>query len=151
MDDFIKAASPRGDFLKFKNPGDTHTLQITEAVEKRQQHELVRAGDKWIKGEPRTYKSGDPMFEYVISGLNYNAESEDKANAVLVVKARQVRAIGQALKAAGVNQMQVGGVLTLTFTHYGEGQGSIPPKEYEAKYVPASVSGEAWGSEEDAA
>lgn len=148
MDDFIKAASPRGEFLKFKKPGASHTIQITDPVEKRQQHDLVKVGEKWIKGEPKFYKSGDEMFEYVISGLDYNAESEDKAQAVLVVKGRQVKAIGHALKAAGVVTMEVGGVLTLTFTQFGEGQSSIPPKEYEAKYVPPTAAGGTWGADE---
>ena len=151
MSVFTKAAGPSGKFLKFPEVGTSHTIQITEKYTERQQREVVHVGGgKYQQGEPKTYKSGDPMLEYVIPGLDYNAESEEDAPSVLVVKqGRQMKAIGKALLEAGAADLEVGGVLTLTFTGYGQGANpQNPPKEYEASYAPPQPSGSPWGGED---
>lgn len=151
MSVFTKAAGPSGKFLKFPEVGTSHTIQITEKYTERQQREVVNVGGKWVQGDPKFWKSGDPMLEYVIPGLDYNAESAEDAPSVLVVKqGRQMKAVGKALLEADASDLEVGGILTLTFARYGQGANAAnPPKEFEASYTPPQATGSVWSGDED--
>lgn len=145
---FKSAIAPRGKWLKFNQEvGQSHTIQITAPVTERQATEYVPGGGR---GEPKVTKDGRPVMEQLIEGLDYNAESEDEAQAILLIsKYAQRAAIGRALEAAKADNLEVGGVLTLTWTGYGQGKpGLNPPKSFEAEYTAPEPSGEEWGDDE---
>lgn len=143
---FAKAVAPKGKALKFSEVGTEHTIQLTEPYTERQATEYVPGGGQ---GALKFYpKSGDPIMDQIITGLDYNAESEDEARAVMYVdKPAMRRAIGIALGEAEADDLRTGGVLTVKFTGYGVAQGgNNPPKEFEAKYVAPEAPGDAWGN-----
>ena len=144
---FTKAASPRGTILKFNEVGTEHTIQLTEPYTERQATEFVKGGGR---GAPKFFPSGDPIMDQWISGLDYNAASEEEAQAIIIVdKVAMRRAIGKALGEAQADDMTTGGVLTVKFTGYGVAQGgNQPPKEFEATYIPPAAPDNAWGSPE---
>lgn len=141
---FINAAAPTGKFAKFNQPGDSITIQVTDKWSERQHRTFGT-------NEPAFYpKSGDPIMDQWIPGMDVNAESEADAPAVIVVdKPKMRQAIGKALLEAGVNEPQIGGTLQVTFTGYGVGQNAAnPPKTFEAKYWPAQAASGVWGGEQ---
>ena len=146
MSDWLRAASPKGKFLSFKTKGDTHTIEINGPIEVREQQYQGKTV-RFMSGP----KEGQAKKEYLIPGLDYNAESEDEAQVILPVKeGRMMAAVGRALKEVGESQPREGGVLTLTFSGYGEAyNGGNPPKDFTAKYVAPEVDGTDWGADED--
>lgn len=142
---FSRAVQPRGTILKFKDVGTEHTIQLTEPYTERQATEYVPGGGK---GSLKFFPSGDPVMDQWVGGLDYNAESEEDAKAILIIeKPAQRRAIGIALKEAQVEDLETGGVLTLKFTGYGVAQGgNNPPKEFEASYVAPEAPDNTWGA-----
>lgn len=146
MSDWIKAASPKGRFLSFKNLNDSHTITINGPIEVRDQ---VYQGNtiRYQKGP----KAGQAKKEYLIPGLDHNAESEDAAQVILPVKeGKMMAAIGRALQETGDTEPRKDGILTLTFSGYGEAyQGGQPPKDFTAEYFPPEVDSTEWGTDED--
>ncbi len=136
---FIQAAQPSGDFLKFKEVGTEHTLKIDNVTE--------RQATDYNSKQPLYYpKSGDPIMEQWISGQYWDEEKEELVNAIIVVSSKRMRAaIGEAMIAAEVTELQSGGVLRVKFTGYGQGANSAnPPKEYEAEYTAPEPIGDPW-------
>lgn len=146
VDPFLAAAAPSGKYLpNLKNPGESHTLQITGPWTAR---------DQEFKGVKATYMSGpragQVKQEYLIPGDAWDEETQSLTPSILTVKAgRMMSAVGQALKAVGAGGLEIGGVLTLEFTGYGQAQGgNSAPKEFKATYVPPKPEGGAWGEDE---
>jgi hypothetical protein len=123
---------------KFKEIGDAHAGRIT-AIEERQQTDM--------DGAPKTFDDGSPMMQWVISiqkedgdvvdlyakGGNYKAESGSGES--------MSTAIGLALRAAGADEVVVGGELAVQFTGLGEAKKG-KAKLYTAQYrppAPASI------------
>lgn len=140
MSAFMDAIKPRGDFLKFKEVGTSHTIMV-QGFENRQATEFGT-------NKPSTYPDGNPIYDQWISGQSWN-ETEGEHDAIIVVSSRNMRAaIGRALKAVGATEPQAGGVLTITFTGFGQGKNPAnPPKEYEAEYQAPEPAGNPWGED----
>lgn len=142
---FVQSIQPKGKAIKFSKIGDSATFVINDVTE-RQATEYNPNGP----GAPKFFpKSGDPIMEQVITGLDVNAASEDEAAVALYVDKKLMRqAIGKALVAAGVGEPAKGGTLQIKFSGYGVGQNpSNPPKDFEATYwAPKAASG-AWGGD----
>jgi hypothetical protein len=64
---------------------------------------------------------------------------------------RMAKAITGAIIAAGAKDLEVGGELEVSFPRFGEGKNpAMPPKEYEASYVPpATAPADPWEEEPD--
>lgn len=140
---FTNSIKPRGNWLKFNQEvGQSYTIEVIGVSERQ-------ARDFETK-EPKTFKDGNPIMEQVIEGLDYNAESEDEARAILLIdKAAQRQAIGRAIIEADASDLEAGGVLELTWTGYGVGKNAAnPPKAFEAKYTAPEASGNTWGGDE---
>lgn len=139
---FLKAAQPNGTFLKFKDAGTEHTIQVESVTE--------RQATEYGTNAPKTFPSGDPIMEQWISGQVWDEEKEDLVDATLVVSSpRMRRAIGRALIAEGASEPQAGGVLTVKFTGFGTGKNPAnPPKEYDAAYQAPEPVGNPWGDVE---
>lgn len=149
MSAFMDAIKPRGKYLslsKLANVGDSYTIQITDKYTERQQTDYATKEPIFSK------KSGKPVTELLIPGLNYDAESEEDAPSILVIdKWRARQAVGHALKAADVNDLAEGGVLTITYKGLGlKAEGAIAaPKDFEASYTPPAPTGDVWGGEDE--
>lgn len=126
MDAFTSAASSTsGKFVKFKQPGDEFTIQVTGVGERPDEY----------KGQPKLDKNGQQLMEQLIEGLDLNAASEAEAQVVLGVnKFRLRQSIGRAVLAAGGSTLQKGGTLRVVFTGYGVASQGNPPMEFEAEY-----------------
>lgn len=144
---FTDHSRPTGKYLslsKLKEVGDSYTITITGDYTERP---FVPFG----KTEPATTKAGKVVTEYLIPGMNHDAESEDEAQSLLVIdKYAAKRAIGKACEAVSVSDIASGGTLTISFSGYGlkKGEG-YPPKEFEATYFPPEAQGGAWGAGDD--
>lgn len=143
---FMNAVKPKGKAAKFATVGDSVTIQLTSEVTEQQARTYVPGG----QGEPKFFpKSGDPIMDQVISGLDVNAETEEDAPTVIYVdKPAQRQAIGKALLEANVDNLHTGGTLELTFSGYGVGRvASQPPKAFTAKYWAPQAAAGSWGGE----
>lgn len=119
---------------KFENIGDKHVGTIT-SIDQRQQTD--------INNKPLFFESGDPRMQWVISILT--AEGDTLAiyakggnwKAVTGTGESMLNAIGTAVRAAGVNTLDVGAQLAVAHTGLGEAKvGQSAPKLYTAQYAP---------------
>lgn len=142
---FVQSIKPKGKAVKFSTVGDSITMQITDSTE-QQAREYQPGGGGALKF---FQKSGDPIMEQVLSGLDVNAASEEEAAVVLYVdKVLMRQAIGKALVAAGVGEPAKGGTLQVKFSGYGVGKNPAnPPKDFEATYWAPKAAAGAWGGE----
>lgn len=141
MSSFLQAAQPKGKYVKFQNVGDSITMEITSYVKKQ--------ATEYGTNELKFWPSGDPIYEEHISGLDFNAESEDEANVVLAVSKRLMRQrIGEALQKAGASDLLPGGILTVTYV--GDGpknpKASMPPKDFSAEFQLPEPANSSWGA-----
>lgn len=69
--------------------------------------------------------------------------ADDDGRRTLYVKSYMRGAIGEAIRKAGAREPEVGGTLTLTFTHITppDRPGLSPSKHFTAQYVPPAVTG----------
>ena len=142
-----------GASAKFQNPGDTVTGPIVEIGEPRQ-------ATKFGTNDPDTWPSGDPKMQVAIT-LQTNerdpqSPDDDGKRRVYVTvsgsEGGQLWAIRQAVRAAGANDLAVGGVLTLQFTGTDPASKNPanPRKVYRAQYQ-APVGGGVFGETQQAA
>jgi hypothetical protein len=84
-----------------------------------------------------TWKDGTPKMKALVPVRN--EQGEEKTLHVPQSSALQ-KAIGAAIISAGATDLEVGGVLGLTWTGYGAGKNPAnPPKSYAARYQPAAA------------
>jgi hypothetical protein len=125
----MSALAPRAKYptARFDQPGTVVAGTITEPPASRQAR-------KYGTNEPEAWPSGDPVMETRV----ILRQKDGLVNAVYA-KSRMARAITDAIVKAGATDLEVGGILVVEFTGYGEGKNPAnPPKEYEASYVPPS-------------
>jgi hypothetical protein len=135
----MSALAPRPKYptVKFENPGARFRGVVSQPTEDSQAKEF---GSDKLKFWP----DGNPVMQTRII-LRDSAPSEW----ALYAQGRMARAITAAIVKAGASDIEVGGELEVTFTHYGEGKNpSMPPKEYEAVYIPP-VPGAASAAHDD--
>ena len=96
-------------------------------------------------GTPKTWDDGKPMMQAVITlstDLRDDDIEDDDGTRRLFVKGQMQKAVREALKAAGVKSLEIGGTLAVKYT--GDGAPSKPgfngPKLYAAQYKAAPVS-----------
>jgi hypothetical protein len=90
-------------------------------------------------GQPQFWPNGDPRKEVLIDLQTDERDSEDDDGVRRVyVKGGMVAAVREALAAAKVKSLEVGGKLSIKYTGDGEAtqRGFNPPKLYAAKYEP---------------
>lgn len=131
-----------GRSAKFETPGTTVTGTITAEPEVRQQTE-------YKTGKLQFWDNGDPMMQLVVKLQTAERDPEDKDDdgirAIYIKggfkKPTMQKAIADAVRAAGVKGLAVGGTLTVTYTGDGPSEGSgYPPKYYSASYAPPSAN-----------
>lgn len=131
-------------FAKFENIGDRYSGRIV-GIDKRPQTDLTT-------GQPKYFKSGDPMMLWVITIKPEQGEAVAlyaKGGRYAAAKGSgesMLSAIGAAVRSSGATSVDVGGMLAVEYTGDGEPKpGMNAPKLYAAQYQPpapeaASVS-----------
>lgn len=123
---------------KFPTPGTIVGGRITEKPTVEQQRD-IKTGDKKFWGD------GNPMMQLVVTVQTQERDpqvEDDDGRRRLFVKGQMKNAIADAVRAAGARGLEVGGTLTLTYTHDGAvtQRGFNPPKQYTASYVAAATN-----------
>ena len=114
--------------LKFKAEGDAHRITIRE-IAKQQETDFDT-------GAPVTWPSGDPKFQYVVTG------TADGEEARLFIKGYMIDALKDALRKAGVQPGTdlTGGTLTIKWNATDEPRraGMQGARRYIGKFEPAA-------------
>lgn len=121
---------------KFPTVGTSHSGRITEQPTVEQQRDFTT-------GNPKFWDDGNPMMQLVVTIQTDERDpsiDNDNGRRRLFVKGQLKTAIQEAVRAAGARGLEVGGHLTVTYTHNGEVKktGFNPPKLFTAQYTPAA-------------
>lgn len=145
IDDLMSSGSPTA---KFAEVGDTVKGVITK-VDKVQATE--------IDGTPKTYKSGDPIMQFVFTLATDERDpdrDDDDGTRRIYTSYRMEQAIKAAIKEAGIPGDKVEGS-TLAVKYVGDGEptqrGFSPPKLYKAeiKVGTSSAANDLAGSDDE--
>lgn len=121
--------------LKFDTIGVTHTGTVKSAPRERQQ-------TKFGTQEPDFYPNGDPKMQILVDlQTELRDDPNDDGERTLYVASKNMkRAIAQAIREAGADDLTVGGVLTVTYVGNDPASKNPanPAKLYQAKYTPGS-------------
>jgi hypothetical protein len=118
---------------KFDAPGTGVGGPITEPPSMQQQRDFTT-------GELKVWNDGQPQRQLVVTvqtQLRDPEITEDDGKRRFYVKGELKKAVAAAVRAAGATALEVGGVLTVTYTGDGvsAGRGMNAPKLYSATYV----------------
>ena len=134
--DFFAAGAPPP--AKFPTPGTSVSGIITEEPQMSQQTDP--------SGELKTWQDGNPMMQLVVTLKTEQRDpaiEDDDGSRRVFIKGQMRNAVQTAVKNARAKGLDVGGTLTVTYTHDGERSNPAfsPPKQYEAQYVPPKSDG----------
>lgn len=123
---------------KFPVPQTSVGGRITERPTVEQQRD-ISTGDK------KFWSDGNPQMQLVVTVQTTERDpqiDEDDGRRRLFVKGQMKNAIADAVRAAGARGLEVGGTLTVTYSHDGVAsqRGFNPPKQYVAQYVAAAAN-----------
>lgn len=132
-----------GKSASFPTIGTEITGFILTQPEARQQIDLAT-------DQPKVYKDGNPMMQVVVvmsTDQRDPEDSQDDGVRRLWLKANMLKAVREAVRAAGATRLEVGGKLMVRHTAVGgvAKPGFNPPKLYEARYWPPSNLGDTTG------
>lgn len=118
---------------KFEKPGATVTGTVCEEPSMMQQ--------TTPEGKLKTWDDGNPMLQLVVTLQTAERDPEiedDDGQRRVYIKGQMRTAVQQALRQARSKSIDVGGTLTVTYTHDGERTNPAfsPPKQYVAVYEP---------------
>ncbi|TKR27153.1 hypothetical protein FA014_02000 [Cellulomonas hominis] len=123
---------------KFPNPGDMLVGRIVAPPQAYQERDYDKNNPG--SGTPKTYPSGDPimaLYVDVATDLRDPSIEDDDGTRRLFVEGRYLKGtIRDAVRAAGAPGLEVGGTLTLTFTHREDPEDKRSRKYWQATYVP---------------
>jgi hypothetical protein len=133
----VKSASFAG------TPPITYSGPIVAPPEVRQQTKLE-------DGTPLTFADGSPRLQLIVQiQTTERVDADDDGVRSLYIKANSQKAVADAVRKAGATGLEVGGVLTLTYTAddlVNAKRGFTPPKLYAATYQPPNTSGQFLGT-----
>lgn len=135
-DDFLMGGSTPS--VKFPAIGAWVSGRITQKPAVEQQRD-------YTTGELKFWDDGNPQMQLVVTLATAErdpANPEDDGTRRLFVKGQMKGAVAQAVRTAGAHGLEVGGTLTVKYTH--DGEKSNPrfhaPKQFAAQYVAAAAS-----------
>lgn len=136
--------------VKFESPGDTVTGPIVELGASQQTDYKTKEPLNWPDGKPRMQ-----VEVKVKTSLRDSSIEDDDGVRRLFVKGKILtNAVKDAVRATGAKGLEIGGVLTVTYTGDAPAEkGLNAPKLYEAEYVrpnPAAAANAALGLAEPA-
>lgn len=123
---------------KFPQPGAFISGRITERPKVEQQRDIK-------DGSLKFWSDGGKMMQLVVTvqtDLRDPEIEDDDGKRRIFVKGVMKNAVADAVRAVGGKGLEVGGTLTVTYTHDGvaKQRGFDPPKQYSAQYVPAATN-----------
>lgn len=129
LDNFMKGSG--GAAFPFKNIGDWVEGEIL-SVEERQSTDIKTK-------EPAFWKDGSPKMMYVVNLQTDLQESgEDDGQRAVFLRWMSLRAVQDAVKAAGASNIEIGGKLRLMYSGDAPAErGAVPPKQWKAWYKKA--------------
>lgn len=122
--------------VKFANIGDSVTGTITQAPYERQQTKFgTQDFDFWPNGEPKMQ-----VLVPLQTDIRENP-NDDGARTLYVASKNLKKAIGEAIRAANVGDVSMGGVLTVQYVGNDPASKNPanPAKLYQAQYTPPST------------
>lgn len=124
---------------KFANPGDTITGRIIAPPQAYQERDYDPNNPGG--GKPKVYPSGDPIMAVYVdlaTDLNDPSIQDDDGTRRFYIEGRYLKAdVRDAVRAAGAAGLEVGGQLTVTFTHREDPMDKRSRKFWQVKYTPA--------------
>ena len=139
-DDFLLNAGQKGPkAATFPSVGSVVEGYVLERPKKTEQRDIAT-------GEVKKFpNSGDPMMQVLIklqTELRDPDSPDDDGRRTLYAKNRMTNAIGEAMRAAGVKRLEVGGYLQVGRAKDipASTRGYQPTKDYVAKYTPPAVA-----------
>ncbi|MGW5852134.1 hypothetical protein ACWFQ8_30015 [Streptomyces sp. NPDC055254] len=136
-DDFLMGGggAPSASFLTI---GTIVAGRITERPTVQQQRDMKT-------GENKFWPDGNPMMQLVVTVQTDDRDpqvEDDNGTRRLFVKNQMKNAIADAVRASGARGLEVGGILSVTFTHEipHKQRGFNPIKQYTAQYVAAAAA-----------
>jgi hypothetical protein len=144
VDGFLGSGGPA---LKFADPGDSHTITIT-------QKPIVEQMRDFDDDEPLWWPNGKPKNQMIVFGSvdsEHLEDDDDDGDRRLFVKAGMVKALRDAMRKAKAKKLLLDGRLTMTYERDGEKTKPKhkPPKVYSAVWVPPAGGGSGSKAEED--
>lgn len=123
---------------KFDTIGTTVGGPITQQPRVEQQKDLNT-------GEPKFWADGKPMMQMLVTVQTDQRDPQipdDDGQRTFYIKANSLKAVRDAVRRAGARGLEVGGILTITYTGDGEPtkRGFNPPKLYSATYQPPTAA-----------
>lgn len=124
---------------KFDEPGTTRTGTIAAPPVARQEREYDPNNPGG--GDLKFFPSGDPIMGIVVevdTAERDPSNTEDQGRRTFYVEGRYIKeAVRGAVRAAGASGLEVGGQITVTFTHRDDPMDKRSRKYWDVKYVPA--------------
>lgn len=124
---------------KFDDPGTRRIGTVAAPPQARQEREYDRNNPGG--GELKFFPSGDPIMGVVVELQTTERDasnSEDDGRRTFYIEGRYIKeAVRGAVRAAGANGLEVGGVLDVTFTHREDPMDKRSRKFWEVSYTPA--------------
>ena len=126
---------PSASFLKH---GDSVTGTVSEPPTVQQQRDMQTNALK-------TWDDGSPMLQLVVTLQTDERDAgieDDDGRRRCYLKFNMKKSVADAVRKAGCKALELGGRLTITYTHDGEPtkRGFNPPKFYEAEYIPPAAN-----------
>lgn len=121
--------------FKFEAHGDTAKGPIVSLEMQQQRDFTSQAPMFWDDGRPR-------MQLRIVLATDQTEGTDDNGHRAIYVKGNMQQAVRDAIKAAGVAKIEVGGTLAVRYAADGEPpkKGLNAPKEYKAKYEPPTAA-----------
>lgn len=139
----FKIGGDGGDAFPFDKVGDTVTGSITAVVEQQQTDMDTSQLAFWDNGDKKLMWKVSIQTELRADPGDTGVRSVFLRGAQKAGTGSSLAAVMDAVKAAGgTNELQTGGILSMTYTGDGpqEKRGFNKPKKYSAIYTPASVA-----------
>lgn len=119
-----------GSSVKFAAQGEEFVGQVSGPVI-TQQDTVFGSRDQLA-----TFPNGDPKMKALVP---LTTEAGEQKTLHVPQGSRLQKAIGAALAAAGVGDLEQGGVLGVTWTGFAQGRNPAqPPRDYSARYISAA-------------
>jgi len=127
---------------KFTSPGDNFAGPITK-LEAQQARKFDKKTNR-PTDELDYWDNGDPKMVAVVTVRTQHRDpsdpSDDGQRKIYIASRYQQNAVKEAVKAAGKRALDIGGFLSVTFTHEAPSEAGPLAKFYEASYQPPSAA-----------
>ena len=135
-DDFLMGGGVPS--AKFPTIGTSISGRITERPKVEQQRD-------YTTGELKFWPDGQPQNQLVVTVATDQRDpqvADDDGMRRFYIKGQMKTAVQQAVRASGAKGLEVGGVLSITYTGDGEQKSAKlnPPKLFAAQYTPAATA-----------